>query len=219
VEEKIIAEGKVMRLTKLQSILVRMLKDKNIGAFARTSYLKCKLLQNYPVLKCFRPSKLNVSGVIYCEGKETMLLDQWESSSAESSESDSAATVQVSEGEDESESRPASRHSVRVPDGNELYTLYSAAMIVKGSLQDVSAIDCPWPPTSADLTVDSARHFVPVELYNFLSWCVGLAVDEPTLGTFASTDRESESKLLAICQDIVYLASRGKKNLLLKHSH
>jgi len=135
VEEKIIADGKVMRLTKLQRILVRMLKDKDIGAFARTSYLKCKLLRNYPVLKCFRPSKLNVSGIIYCEGKETMLLDQWESSSAESSESDSAATVQVSEGEDESESRPASRHSVGAPDGNELYTLYSAAYGIKKKIR------------------------------------------------------------------------------------
>ena len=36
-------------------------------------------------------------------------------------------------------------------------------------------------------------------------------MDEPTLSTFASTDRESESKLLNIFQDIVYLALRGKK--------
>lgn len=67
----------------------------------------------------------------------------------------------------------------------------------------------PWPPTSNDLNVRAAESIVPVELYNLLAWCIG-ASNEPTIAEKVSVSDEIHLKLLSICQDIVYLSSKGK---------
>lgn len=71
-------------------------------------------------------------------------------------------------------------------------------------------MSCPWPPTAEDLNVTEAQTVVPLELYNLVSWIIG-ATEEPTLEHFVNIADDLHLKVLSVCQDIVYLASKGRK--------
>lgn len=92
----------------------------------------------------------------------------------------------------------------------EMRTMYQAGLVVKKSLQDSPGMTGPWPPTSDCFTSQSAMSVVPVELYNLLAWSIG-ASEEPTLEEHVPVPQYVQGKLQSICQDLVYLASMGKK--------
>lgn len=69
---------------------------------------------------------------------------------------------------------------------------------------------CPWPPTSENLNVTEAQTVVPLALYNLVNWIIG-ASEEPTLDHFVDIADDLHLKVLSVCQDIVYLASKGRK--------
>lgn len=68
----------------------------------------------------------------------------------------------------------------------------------------------PWPPTSDDLNVTEAKSVVPLELYNLIAWVVG-ASEELTLACYGHKQHDLSLKVLSICQDVVYLASKGRR--------
>ncbi|KAJ8023016.1 hypothetical protein HOLleu_38077 [Holothuria leucospilota] len=51
---------------------------------------------------------------------------------------------------------------------------------------------------------------VPHQLYNFLAWTVG-SLESPVTNRRVEIDPETHRKLLAISQDIIYVASKGKE--------
>ena len=69
---------------------------------------------------------------------------------------------------------------------------------------------CSWPPTGCDLTLETAASMVPTELFNFLAWSIGVS-EEPELSEYVDVLDSVKRKLLSIAQDILYLASNGKK--------
>lgn len=97
------------------------------------------------------------------------------------------------------------------PSHVETRDVFNASLIVKKATKDVKPLYIKWPPTAADMSNESARNCVPVELCNFLAWSVGLAGGDPTLANFVSVDDASEVDLFSSCQDIVCLASRGRR--------
>ena len=89
-------------------------------------------------------------------------------------------------------------------------TLYSAGLILKKLLSESPGMKCPWPPTAEDLNVSEAKAVVPVELFNVIAWIIG-ATDEPTLASYVDIPEDVFLKVISVCQDIVYLASKGRK--------
>ena len=69
---------------------------------------------------------------------------------------------------------------------------------------------CPWPPTSDDLNVSDAKSVVPLELYNVIAGIVG-ATEEPTLACYVDIPEDLNLKVISICQDIMYLVSKGQR--------
>ncbi|PIK38209.1 hypothetical protein BSL78_24948 [Apostichopus japonicus] len=89
---------------------------------------------------------------------------------------------------------------------------YMSSLAIRKAIQEVKT-DIPWPPTKDDLKLENAEALVPHQLYNFLAWTVS-ASDEPNNESKVScVDTESHRKILAISQDIMYLASKGKTQL------
>ena len=68
----------------------------------------------------------------------------------------------------------------------------------------------PWPPVASDLNLDSVRRIIPTKPFNMIAWIVG-ASKEPTDDEFVIVKEAESQRILAIAQDIVYLASKGKK--------
>ena len=83
-------------------------------------------------------------------------------------------------------------------------------MIVRAAIRDAPGMTCPWPPTSKDLTLETARSVIPSELFNLIAWCCGLS-EEPCFTDNTYVNDEDHTKLLSVCQDIVYMASNGRK--------
>ena len=95
-------------------------------------------------------------------------------------------------------------------DHDERRTLFSAGLIVHSAIDGVSDVGNSWPPSSASVGVEVAECIVPDSLFNLIAWCVG-ASDDPTLSKRDVVHVDKHSKILSIAQDIIYLASRGKK--------
>ncbi|XP_048113517.1 uncharacterized protein LOC125303684 [Alosa alosa] len=71
-------------------------------------------------------------------------------------------------------------------------------------------MSCPWPPTSENVNVSEAQTVVSLALYNVVSWIIG-ATEEPTLDYYVNIADDLHLKVVSLCQDIVYLASKGRK--------
>ena len=81
-------------------------------------------------------------------------------------------------------------------------------LILKQLLCDFPGMTCPWPPTSDDLNVSEAKSVVPLELYNVIAWIVG-ATEEPTFTCYVDIPEDLTLKVISVCQDIMYFASKG----------
>ena len=85
-----------------------------------------------------------------------------------------------------------------------------SAVHLKTVLQTHSApLTEVWPPYATDLTDKAAK--IPVDLFNTMAYITGLAT-EPIFDEYVDIKNESlEKKLVSVCQDIVFLSSRGEK--------
>ena len=135
---------------------------------------------------------------------------------------DTTESTEVSQAESDTE------HMARTTAGPQTTentrTLYSAALILKqllcdspgmtcdspGMTCDSPGMTCPWPPTSVDLNVSDAKSVVPLELYNVIAWIVG-ATEETTLACYVDIPEYLNLKVISVCQDIMYLASKGRR--------
>lgn len=165
--------------------------------------MKRRLSRDFPMLVFHSPSKRNICELVFDEtlSAETLIdkLPQPESSSQESTEVSQSDTQ-----DNETTQRSASQTT------QDTRILYNAALILKMLIRDSSGMNCPWPPTSDDLNVTEAKSVVPLELYNLIAWVIG-ATEDPAVGHYVDIPHDLNLKVLSICQDIVYLASRGRR--------
>ena len=85
VEDKLLKQGEILRMTKLKEIFIEIL-DKNNMTFSeiRTAYLKKKISNLYPQLQFVKPSNRTLSEIVYVENNENALADHWESQDSQS---------------------------------------------------------------------------------------------------------------------------------------
>ena len=66
-----------------------------------------------------------------------------------------------------------------------------------------------WPPLSSDMTGNNVKKVVPPLLFNFIAWMFGFSTDPEEL-LFVDVDEKVSLKLFSVCQDLLYIANRGK---------
>lgn len=99
---------------------------------------------------------------------------------------------------------------MHVPILSTLRDRFATALDIKQEIANVSTSTLPWPPTASDLNLDSARRIIPPKLFNFIAWIVS-ASEDPTDDEFVQVTEVESRRILAIAQDVVYLASKGEK--------
>ena len=165
--------------------------------------LKKRLTRDFPQLVFHMPLVRNICELVFVETLSTRtLVDMLPyPSGAETTQSS-----ELSQTDSETEKGTTERQTTQ----EDARTLYTAALFLKRHLSDTPGMSCPWPPTSENLNVTEAQTVVPLALYNLVSWIIG-ASEEPTLDNFVDIADDLHLKVLSVCQDIVYLASKGRK--------
>jgi hypothetical protein len=82
--------------------------------------------------------------------------------------------------------------------------------MLKNIIKDAPRMTSKWPPTANEIRNEGVEKFVPYQLFNLIAVCIG-ATEEPSLTFYADVDDDTRNKILSIGQDIIYLASKGKK--------
>ena len=163
---------------------------------------------DFPRLVFHCPTRRNIYELFFVETLSAdKLLDRLPQPSGTSTES---TEVSQAESQAESDSEHMASTTCGQKTSEDTRTLYSAGLILKRLLSDSPGMACPWPPTAENLNVSDAKSVVPVELYNLIAWIIG-ATEEPTLDCYVAIADDVNLKVLSICQDIVYLASKGLK--------
>jgi len=93
------------------------------------------------------------------------------------------------------------------------------SQVLKNASDDAPKLCVPNPTLAQDLQLDSVEKIIPNQLFNFLAWVTALSSDPLDGGNkqcVVIQDENSRRKLLSICQDIIYLKSKGRA-LVRKH--
>ena len=205
IEDKVIRNGDIMRVSKLTSLLLAMLNEAKYDStqgHIKNCYLKRKLKLVYPQLQFVRPSKKNLSELVFAEGVESILASTLESDS----ETDDDETC------DEENSGISFIKEKNSPVDIEMETTrmsYLSALNIGHAISDVRGFEQYWPPTTVHYENSSWEAAIPVALYNTLAWMTG-ASDEICHDRFVSMSAENHQKLVSIVQDIIYFASKGR---------
>ncbi|XP_028410461.1 uncharacterized protein LOC114533074 [Dendronephthya gigantea] len=97
---------------------------------------------------------------------------------------------------------------------NDQRQLFLSSQIVKKAIEMSPRLNVPNPPLASDLTEDAAQKIVPIELFNFLAWITGVCCEPVSASEkkLVELDNDTErQKILSICQDIIYLKSKGRR--------
>lgn len=113
----------------------------------------------------------------------------------------SDSDVSMAEADGKVKSKPT------LQNGNVMFT---AALDLNHSIKEQPGMKGPWPPTAASFGFEAVRSVVPVKLFNFIAWTVGASTD-PALDEYVEVTSDVEYKILSLCQDVIYLAAKGRK--------
>ena len=97
-----------------------------------------------------------------------------------------------------------------VPQMSTLRDQFHCALALRHVIQSVRSKPLPWPPKAKDLSHDTAEKIVPEKLFNFIAWMVGMS-DEPEEEKRLKLTAGESRRVLNIAQDMIYLASKGRK--------
>ena len=203
VEYRIIRNKEILRLTKLNRLFVKEVKDvEGIDASSyKSGRLKARLRRSYPVLCFSKPSRQSESDIVFVETLdieevvEDVIKDV--TTSEESEDSDCVLPDQAGAA------------------SNPIRELFHSAQELKAAMSTVKT-PIVWPPIAKDMSLDRVNELVPTKLYNFLAWSTGLSEDINESVKNAIPE-ESHRRLLSVAQDLLYLRSRGRM-LLPKHT-
>ncbi|XP_050390537.1 uncharacterized protein LOC126809797 isoform X5 [Patella vulgata] len=198
VDDKIIQAQEIMRMTRLTSIfhqMIAQLEGPDTG-LPKADSLKQQLRRDYPQLSFHSPLHTVKSEMVFVDAlPDENLLDQLPTPS-----SDTVVT--------NVQSILSQQCQIPFEELNLTQTLYDASLLIRNSLHYHSNLASPRPPTAEHFTLEACAAVVPVELYNFLVWCTGYSEDR-TISETLELQRNIERRIVSLCQDIVYLASRG----------
>ena len=168
-----------------------------ISFYFRSTRLKQKLKISYPNLVFHLPAKQSKSNVVYAETVQPgPLLEHFRLSPSISSEDDKELP---------------STSGISKSASNDVHNLYNAAMIMRAQLgSGDNPLRDKWPPLADDLNIPVAESMIPVPLYNFTAWMLGIS-QEVTLEKFVEVEKLVHLKMLSLLQDLLYLESKGQK--------
>ncbi|KAJ8030514.1 hypothetical protein HOLleu_26961 [Holothuria leucospilota] len=200
VQQRLINNQEIMRMSKLTQLFVKMIHiHEGIDLVSyRPDKLKYRLRRDYPELCFHQPFRKNQCEIVYTDSLSAGSLAE----SLQPTDESSTASSDVESEEYMCTYDVSGQYSMR--------TLYNAGLIIRNAVKDAPSMTGPWPPTSDDLSLESAKELVPAKLFNLMAWCTG-ATEEPSLTAYVEVSDEHYVRLMSLCQDIIYLASKGKK--------
>ena len=83
-------------------------------------------------------------------------------------------------------------------------------MALQNAIKAAQAMDSSWSPLSVDLSTTQVLKMVLIVLFNFIAWILGFS-DYPEMSLHLKLEDPHKTKVLSICQDILYIASNGRK--------
>ena len=190
VKEKLIKQENIFYMKKLKKEFVKTVKrvQNEDAASYRTFRLKERLRKKFPQLVFHRPKVRTKSDIVYseCLSKgsvaESFIEDDVETSQS-SQESDYAL--------DSDDERHTNIHDTKTAT---LQEMYAVSLKLRNNLRDHSSSWYEnWPPFASDINVDNVKKLVSPLLFNFMAWLLG-----------------TTAKIFSLCQDMVYVASKGK---------
>lgn len=163
--------------------------------------LKYRLRQDYTQLRFDQPKNKTISEFVYVNHATWSDLVNNPHAPLLSASSGSLSTSQCS-----SPTRPT------VQTGKPGIELYHTGRYVHQLLVDHPPLDLGWPPSPTDFTMENSEACIPPALYNLLALIVGATTEPTSDEDFINTSADFHRKLISICQDIVYLQSRGVRS-------
>ena len=223
IDQKIIKDKQIYRMSSLRRSFVKAVRE--VESQDATSYktfsLKQRLKRKYPQLCFLQPKKKYTSEIVYVDALATEDLVPGIVGSEEDTDTTSTDTDTLS-GDERVDPEPLQKQQ---KDNNgrwkpvtslaSLRDRYATAQDLKDDIMQTRS-NLPWPPTSSDLTLESARSMVSAKLYNFLAWVVGVS-DDPEGEKKVEIGAAEDRRILTICQDIIYLATKGRE-MMPKHT-
>ncbi|XP_038062969.1 uncharacterized protein LOC119733637 [Patiria miniata] len=210
IRKRLIRDKEVLCLTTLRRIFVKYVRD--LEGVDCQNYLadnlKMRLKSTFPQL-VFQPSTARGMGdLVYCE----TLAREESVEAALGSETDTLSETSFGEAYSrfvEARPGPSSNHKVSGHQQANPHTLFTASSELHKIIKEPPSVELPWPPTADDLTLRHCEQLVPHQLYNAMAWMTGFS-DEPEATSRVEVGQQDHRKLLSVCQDVLYLSSRGK---------
>ena len=213
--DKIILGKEVLRLTKLKKLFDKTVMDtegKDSSGY-KTWNLKKRLASKFPQLCFQQPSRKYESDFVYVDNLSTDKLIEESTILHESIVGTDSSDTDDNELQCEhlpTRSPSSFNANKETKSMSTVRERFSTALDVKRKIDDVSTSALPWPPTADDLTMDYAEEIIPPILFNLIAWMVGASQD-PADEEFVKVTDVEKRRILTIAQDIIYLASKGKK--------
>jgi hypothetical protein len=200
IESRIIKGGEVLRMNELTRLFLTEIRTGNESEETityRNCQLKRRLEKRYPQLLFIKNRDMNSCELVLSEFRHVSKVVQCDSST----ESENMTEDEDDELENEQNIEPHHQEGYR--------DMYRAAMFLRNKIAEVPYRHGPWPPTASSLDDEAVKCFVPHQLFNFFAWCVGES-DEINFQDYVPTKSPTKEKLYSVCQDIVYIATKGR---------
>lgn len=202
IDEKLLKKKRIKRMRELHEIFVeQVMKTEGLDASNyRPTRLKTRLQRDYPQLVFHRPATRNQSELVFVEELSVgEVAETWgtaDTEGASSADSDNDIEMITDTSTDKKEVT--------------LKEYYDVAMALQNAIREAQAMDSSWPPLSVDLSTTQVLKMVPIVLFNFIAWILGFS-DCPEMSSHVKLEDPRKTKVLSICQDILYIASNGRK--------
>ena len=206
VMERLLKKKEILYVTDLCKLFIQIVKDAEglNASHYRPHRLKKRLQKSFPQLSFQMPFARSKSEIVFAE----MLTSGELAERHEIVENYNYDLREESGDEHDVEDlymKPSNQ-------ANNLLYLYTTSMTLRNLVQDVPPFSSKWPLDVSEITIENALEIVPVELFNFMALILGFS-EEPCLDKRVPLSQESRVKVLSLCQDIIYISSKGKMQI------
>ena len=203
IEKRIIKNGEILPMNKVTELYKSITADSSGESVLISNWnLKRKMKSSHPQLKYIKASDILSCELVRCVDCSKLTLKDGLSFSDEQSTADD---------DDDNEGGDMQSSSHNDDEFTTNRHIYHCAMMISLILKVIQSVT-QWPPLASDLSVDALWNIVPYQLYNLLAWMTGLCDEFSPDPNYVSVERHTDKlKLLSICQDVIYLASGGRK--------
>jgi hypothetical protein len=207
VEKRIITNKEVMLMRKLFDYFVKAVQDTD-GLDAsnyRAFRLKNRLKLTYPQLVFHKPSKRNMSELVFSEDLSKGMIAAEEISMCDSSDTENGSQEEIG-----TETPSTSTQKSGSNEEEEMRTLFHAAMNLHGKIKECQNLYQSLPSTPSEFITTNAEKMVPPSLSVFLSWLLGF-LSTVSMRSHLNITANEYLKVRSLAQDIIYVSSNGRK--------